>query len=175
MLGVRRVGLLSNHESIVWQMFQKGKTTRQIADKYEKETWSPAYVSRVLNRARKKIAKKLEEHANSHRLDIESLQDYKGLLIGYDYQTSTPVYILFTEEQGIIVWYKHDSYAGNSCPNCPKENDCRETLNSIIKEYDISLRPEETTIFMTKQSILIFNKLAAKGITRYKRDGGDKT
>jgi len=167
------MGLLSNHESIVWQEFQKGKTTRLIADEYEPEQWSPAYVSRVLNRARKKIAKKLEEHANSHRLDIESLLDYKGLLIGYDYQTSTPVYIVFTEKQGIIVWYKHDSYAGKFCPKCPKETDCRETLDSIIEEYGISLRPEETTIFMTNQSILIFNKLAAKDIGRYKRNGGD--
>jgi hypothetical protein len=167
------MGLLSNHESIVWREFQKGKTTRLIADEYEAEHWSPAYVSRVLNRARKKIAKKLKEHANSHRLDIESLLDYKGLLIGYDYQTSTPVYILFTEEQGIIVWYNHDSYAGNFCPDCPKENDCRETLDNIIREYNISLRPEESIIFMTKQSILIFNKLAAKDIARYKRDGGD--
>ena len=167
------MGLLSNHESIVWQEFQKGKITRQIADEYEKENWSPAYVSRVLNRARQKIAKKLKEHATSHRLDIESILDYKGLLIGYDYQTSTPVYILFTEKQGIVVWYKHDSYAGKFCPKCPKETDCRETLDSIIKEYGISLRPEETTLFMTKQSILIFNRLAAKDVGRYKRNGGD--
>ena len=83
------------------------------------------------------------------------------------------MYIVFTEKQGIIVWYKHDSYAGKFCPKCPKETDCRETLDSIIKEYGISLRPEETTIFMTNQSILIFNKLAAKDIGRYKRNGGD--
>ena len=167
------MGLLSNHESIVWKEFQKGNTTSQIAEKHKNQQWTPAYTSRVLNRARKKIAKKLKEHANSHRLDIESLLDYKGLLIGYDYQTSTPVYILFTEKQGIVVWYKHDSYAGKFCPKCPKETDCRETLDSIIKEYGISLRPEETTLFMTKQSILIFNRLAAKDVGRYKRNGGD--
>ena len=106
------MGLLSTHESIVWQEFQKGNTTSQIAEKHKNQQWSPAYVSRVLNRARKKITKKLKEHANSHRLDIESLLDYKGLLIGYDYQTSTPVYIIFTQEQGIVVWYQHEFYAG---------------------------------------------------------------
>jgi hypothetical protein len=168
------MGLLSNHESSVWKEFQKGKTTSQIANKHKNQQWSPAYVSRVLNRARKKIAKKLKEHANSHRLDIESLLDYKGLLIGYDYQTSTPVYIIFTQEHGIIVWYQHESYAGKLCPECPKETECKQALNSISKEYDISLRPQETALYMTKKSTSIFNKLAAKTIPRYKREGGDK-
>ena len=90
------MGLLSSHESIVWREFQRGKTTSEIAEDHTADGWSPAYVSRVLNRARKKIAKALKEHANSHRLDIETLLDYKGLLIGFDYQTSTQVYIIFT-------------------------------------------------------------------------------
>lgn len=167
------MGLLSNHELIVWKEFQKGKTTSSIADEYKTEQWSPAYVSRVLNRARKKIAKKLKEHANSHRLDVETVLDYKGLLIGFDYQASAPVFIVFTERLGIIVWYKHDSYAGKLCPKCPKEGECRETLNTVVGEYCISLRPDERNLFMTNRSIAIFNKLAAKDIPRYKRHGGD--
>ncbi|UCF45033.1 MAG: hypothetical protein JSW44_04600 [Candidatus Bathyarchaeota archaeon] len=167
------MGLLSTHESIVWQEFQKGKNTSSIAEEYKAVDWSPAYVSRVLNRARKKIAKTLTEHANSHRLDIETLLDYKGLLIGYDYQTSAQVYIAYTEKLGTIVWYKHDSYAGKLCPDCPKEEECRETLDTIIKEHNISLRADEETLCMTNQSIAVFNKLAAKETPRYKRQGGD--
>ena len=79
-------------------------------------------MSRVLNRAREKIAKTLKEHANSHRLDIEALLDYKRLLIGYDYQASVQMYIVYTEKLGTVVWYKHDSYAGKLCPECPKES-----------------------------------------------------
>jgi hypothetical protein len=171
--GTISLGLLSSHESIVWQEFQKGKNTSAIAEEYKAEAWSPAYVSRVLNRARKKIAKTLKEHANSHRLDIETLLDYKGLLIGYDYQTSSQVYIVYTEKLGAIVWFKHDSYAGKLCPECPKVKECRETLDTIIEEYDISLRAEEKQLFMTEQSVAIFNKLAAKETPRYKRQGGD--
>ena len=167
------MGLLSSHESVVWRDFQKGKNTSAIADVREADGWTPAYVSRVLNRARKKIAKTLKEHANSHRLDIETLLDYKGLLIGYDYQTSSQVYIVYTENLGTVVWYKHDSYAGKLCPECPKEKECRATLDTIINEYDISLRPDEEQLFMTSQSISIFNKLAAKEAPRYKRQGGD--
>ena len=163
------MGLLSTHESIVWQEFQKGKNTSSIAATHKKDAWSPAYVSRVLNRARKKIAKTLKEHANSHRLDIETLLDYKGLLIGFDYQTNTQVYIIFTEKNGIIVWYEHDSYAGKLCPNCPKEEECRETLDNITNEYGIQLRNDEKQIYMTEQSIAIFNKLAAMETPRYKR------
>jgi len=167
------MGLLSSHESIVWQEFQMGKSTSSIAEEHKAEAWSSAYVSRVLNRARKKIAKVLKEHANSHRLDIETLLDYKGLLIGFDYQTSAQVYIIFTEKLGTIVWYKHDSYAGKLCPECPKENECRDTLDTIIHEHNIQLRDDEKQLYMTEQSIAIFNKLAAKETPRYKRHGGD--
>jgi hypothetical protein len=123
----------------------------------------------VLNRARKKIAKALNEQASSHRLDVESLQDYKGLLIGFDYQANAQVYIIFTMKLGVIVWYRHDSYAGKLCPECPKEAECRETLDTIMDEYNITLRPDEEQLPMTQQSIAIFNKLAAKEIPRYKR------
>ena len=167
------VGLLSTHESIVWQEFQTGENTSSIAETHKTESWNPAYVSRVLNRARKKIAKTLKEHANSHRLDIETLLDYKGLLIGFDYQTSSQVYIIFTEKFGTVVWYKHDSYAGKLCPNCPKEEECRETLDTITHEHKIQLRADEKQLYMTNQSIAIFNKLAAKETPRYRRQGGD--
>lgn len=167
------MGLLSDHESVVWKNFQLGKNTSSIAEEHRSDSWSPAYVSRVLNRARKKIEKTLKEHANSHRLDVETLLDYKGLLIGFDYQTSTQVYIIFTEKLGTVVWYKHDSYAGKLCPDCPKETDCKETLDAIIREHDIRLRDDEENQYMTKKAIAIFNKLAAKETPRYRRKGGD--
>ena len=106
------MGLLSAHEAIVWARFQKGESTSEIAEESGEEKWTSAYVSRVLNRARNKIEKALRDHATSHRLDKESIQDYKGLLIGFDYQANAQVYMVFTIELGIIVWYKHDSYAG---------------------------------------------------------------
>lgn len=167
------MGALSKDESTVWRQFQKGKNTSTIAEEHTPEHWTPAYVSRVLNRAREKIAKTLKEHANSHRLDIETLSDYKGLLIGYDYQTSSQVYIVYTEKLGIIVWYKHDSYGGRLCPQCPKMTECKETLCTIIDEYNLPLRPDEKELPITKQAIAVFNKLAAKETPRYKRKGGD--
>jgi hypothetical protein len=167
------MGILSKDEAIVWQEFQKGKNTSLIAEEHTAEAWTPAYVSRVLNRAREKIFKTLKEHANSHRLDIETLLDYKGLLIGFDYQTSSQVYILYTEKLGAIVWYKHESYGGKLCPQCPKENECRETLDTIIGEYNIQLRDDEKQLHMTEQSIAVVSKLAAKEAPRYKRKGGD--
>ncbi len=167
------MGILSNDETVVWQEFQKGKNTSTIAEEHQAQNWAPAYVSRVLNRAREKIAKTLREHANSHRLDIETLLDYKGLLIGFDYQTSSQVYIVYTEKLGAIVWYKHESYAGKLCPDCPKENECGETIDAIIQEYNIQLRPQEKQLCITDQAIVVFNKLAAKETPRYKRKGGD--
>lgn len=163
------MGLLSHDEHEVWRKFQQGESTSAIAKASPKESWSVAYVSRVLNRARKKIAKTLLDEARSHRLDVESLLDYNGLLIGFDYQANTQVYILYTMKLGVVVWYSHDSYADKLCPECPKQKECRETLNAIIKEYAIKLRPDEKELYMTQQSIAIFNKLAAKEIPRYQR------
>jgi hypothetical protein len=167
------MGILSTDESIVWRQFQKGKNTSTIAEEHSTQQWTPAYVSRVLNRAREKIAKTLTENANSHRLDIETLLDYNGILIGFDYQTSSQVYIVYTEKLGTIVWYKHESYGDKHCPQCPKEKECRETLDTIIEEYIIPLRPDEKKRCMTDQAIAVFNKLAAKETPRYKRKGGD--
>jgi hypothetical protein len=39
----------------------------------------------------------------------------------------------------------------------------------VMSEYSIELRPDEETLYMTRQSTAIFNKLAAKEIPRYKR------
>jgi hypothetical protein len=167
------MGLLSTQEAIVWNEFQKGKSTGTISEERREENMSPAYVSRVLNRARKKISDALEEHAESHRLDVESLQDYKGLLIGFDYQANAQVYIVYTEKLGVIVWYRHDSYAGKLCPECPKEADCSEALDAIVGEYHIELRPDEEELPMTRKSTAIFNKLAAKEVPRYKRKGSE--
>jgi len=153
------MGLLSAHEAKVWLEFQRGKPTSVIADESE-EGWSPAYVSRVLNRARRKISDALENHAVSHRLDVESLLDYKGLLIGFDYQANAQVYIVYTEEMGIIVWYKHESYGG----------ECQEALDVVMGEYAIELRPDEEELPMTGKSTAIFNKLAAKESPRYQRN-----
>ncbi len=214
------MGLLSEHEAIVWQEFQRGLSTSEIAklsqeprwlyrhglvseddkeksfktiqaikrelaqarspaesrriqrrlDRYKSELgWSSAYVSRVLSRARKKIERTLRDHATSHRLDVESVLDYKGLLIGFDYQANTQVFIVFTLRLGVVVWYKHNSYAGKLCHECPKEKACRETLDTVIQEYNLRLREDETGLPMTQQSILVFHKLAAKEVPRYRR------
>ena len=93
------------------------------------------------------------------------------MLIGFDYQANTQVYIVFTMKLGVVVWYKHDSYAGKLCPECPKQKECRETLDTIIEEYGIRLRPDEEELPMTQQSVAIFHKLAAKQIPRYQRSG----
>ena len=151
-----------------------GKSTGTIADERVDEGWSPSYVSRVLNRARKKIAEVLREFADSHRLDVESLLDYKGLLIGFDYQANAQVYIVYTEKLGIVAWYMHDSYVGKLCPKCPKEAECGETLEAVVEEYDLELRPDEEELPMTRRSIAVFNKLAAKEIPRYRRKGSDQ-
>ncbi len=163
------MGLLSKHESTVWTQFHQGYSTSEIAENNTEEKWTPAYTSRVLNRARGKIRKTIEDHAKSHRLDIISIQDYKGILIGFDFQANTQVYIVYTEKQGVLVWYRHDSYGGKLCHECPSEEECRETLDTIAHEYNLVLRSEEHTLPMTELSIIVFNRLAAKEIPRYRR------
>lgn len=163
------MGLLSKHENTVWTQFHKGYATSEIAENNPEEKWTPAYTSRVLNRARNKIRKALEAQAKSHRLDISSVQDYKGLLIGFDFQANTRVYIVYTEKLGTVVWYRHDSYGGKMCHECPSEGECSESLDTIVQEYNLKLRQEEQELPMTERSIVIVNMLASKEIPRYRR------
>ncbi len=144
---------------------------------------SAAYVSRVLSRAKSKIEDTLKQHANSHRLDTENVDGEKGVLTGFDYQANTNVYIVFTLGLGVIIWYEHTNYGGKLCDGtpfesqkssdgkqCPKLEECRETLNTILKEYNLTLNPKEEEMYMTQQSIRIFGKLGAKQLPRYQRE-----
>jgi hypothetical protein len=144
---------------------------------------SAAYVSRVLSRAKSKIEDTLNQHANSHRLDTENVDGEKGVLTGFDYQANTNVYIVFTLGLGVIIWYEHTNYGGKLCDGtpfdplkpsdekqCPKLTECRETLNTILKEYNLTLNPKEEEMYMTQQSTRIFGKLGAKQLPRYQRE-----
>lgn len=213
------MGLLSNHEAVVWWEYHHGKPTSDIFSEYEKpkdipeyifeilareidskikdpkkakrekdkirriQFTSAAYVSRVLSRAKEKIEGTLRQHANSHRLDTENVDGEKGILTGFDYQTSTNVYIVFTLSLGVITWFEHANYGGKLCDGtpadpakksdgrqCPKLEECRETLDTILKEYNLTLNPMDEEMYMTRQSIRIFGKLGAKQLPRYQRE-----
>jgi len=144
---------------------------------------SAAYVSRVLSRAKSKIEDSLKQHANSHRLDMVNVDGEKGVLTGFDYQANTNVYIVFTLKLGVIVWYEHSSYGGKLCDGtpvnprvksdgkqCPRLEECRETLDTILDEYNLTMTPKEEEMYMTEQSIRIFGKLGAKQLPRYQRE-----
>ncbi|TFF92586.1 hypothetical protein EU545_00575, partial [Candidatus Thorarchaeota archaeon] len=159
------------------------KLKKELAKIRSVQFSSSAYVSRVLSRAKSKIEETLKEHANSHRLDIENVNGEKGLLTGFDYQANTNVYIVFTLSLGVIVWYEHTDYGGKLCDgapfspdaktdggSCPKREECRETLDTILREYKLSLNTREEELYMTEQSIRIFAKLGQKQLPRYQRE-----
>jgi len=213
------MGILSNHEAVVWWEYHHGKPTSDIFSIYENPSDIPeyifeilsaeiderikdskkakrekekmrkiqfssaAYVSRVLSRAKSKIEDALKQHANSHRLDIENVDGEKGILTGFDYQANTNVYIVFTLKLGVIIWYEHTNYGGKLCDGtpfssqaksdgkpCPKVDECRETLDVILKEHGLTLNPKEEDMYMTEQSTRIFGKLGAKQLPRYQRE-----
>lgn len=212
------MGLLSNHEAVVWWEYHHGRSTSEIFSEYEGsrdipeyvfkvlsrvidekfsgkkaqeekkklreiEFSSSAYVSRVLSRAKSKIEESLKQHANSHRLDIETVDGESGILTGFDYQANTNVYIVFTLGYGVIVWYEHTNYGGKLCDGspynsqqksdespCPKREECRETLDAILNEYNLKLNPKEEDMYMTEQSVRIFGKLGTKPLPRYQRE-----
>jgi hypothetical protein len=160
------------------------KKAKKEKDKVRKMQFSSAaYVSRVLSRAKSKIEDSLKQHANSHRLDTENVNGERGILTGFDYQANTNVYIVFTLKLGVIVWYEHSNYGGKLCDGtpfnpqaksdgkpCPKVEECGETLNTILGEYNLTLNPKEDEMYMTEQSIRIFGKLGSKQLPRYQRE-----
>jgi hypothetical protein len=160
------------------------KKAKREKDKVRKIQFSSAaYVSRVLSRAKSKIEGALKQQANSHRLDTENVDGEKGILTGFDYQTSRTVHIVFTLRLGIITWYEHADYGGKLCDGtpagpqkksdgkpCPKLDECRETLDVVLREYNLTLNPKEKEMYMTEQSNNIFRKLGSKQLPRYQRE-----
>jgi hypothetical protein len=53
----------------------------------------------------------------------------------------------------------------------PKEVECRETLDTIIEEYNIPLRPDEKSLYMTQQAIAVFITTSRQRNSRYSERG----
>ncbi|MHA2294821.1 MAG: hypothetical protein ACXAEU_01525 [Candidatus Hodarchaeales archaeon] len=140
-----------------------GSLVDQLENKRgEKLTGSPdaRFVSKLKSTGLDKIAKSLENLAQSMRLDYDHFDDYKqkskkyhkkslGILKGFNFSLNTYVYLVYTFgkdisgergmssfSSGAIAWYIHDA---STCKNCHTGGECYEVLEQIMRERSLEV------------------------------------
>ena len=121
--------ILSTDETAVFSAMDAGLSPKEISVKLSKEE---GYIRKTQSRIRKKIDKELKKAANMHRLqfaDNDIMRD-QGILKCFDWVINTYVFLVFTPETGILIYYTHDCSS-----NC--EITCSETLDLICTERGV--------------------------------------
>ena len=121
--------ILSTDEKAVFKEMNAGLRPTTISEKLSKDD---GYIRKTQSRIRKKIDKELKKAANMLRLQFtdEDIMRDQGILKCFDWVINTYVFLVFTPETGILIYYTHDCSS-----NC--EITCSETLDLICTERGV--------------------------------------
>ncbi len=136
--------ILTENELDIFNLVNEGFNAQQIAEKLNKQ---PSYIRKTKSVIRKKLEKELKRIANSLRLDpdLANIPADAGVMTGFDWQHNTIVYLIFTVEKGIIVWWKHECLTNE----CQKRN--QEIIDLICRERGINLSSKEQQLPLLEQ------------------------
>ncbi|MFX0014469.1 MAG: hypothetical protein ACFFB2_09035 [Promethearchaeota archaeon] len=153
---MQRPDFLSDYEFEVLRLTNEGKNADEIAQLLKRKNAGSIYKTRVV--VWRKIEEQLKNIAKSLRLDpdLTRMPKNSGLLVSYDWTNDTKVYIIFTTDEGILAWYEH--HCSNKCQ--PK---CQQTLDLIIRERNIVLSKEQTSLPILEQFRFVFSEIQVKG------------
>lgn len=144
--------ILTENELDIFNLVNEGFNGQQIAEKLNKQ---PSYIRKTKSVIRKKLEKELKRIASSLRLDsdLTHIPTDTGVMTGFDWQHNTKVYLIFTEEKGIIVWWKHECLT----EECRKRN--QEIINLICRERKITLSSKEQELPLLEQFEKVFQEI----------------
>ena len=134
----------------IWKLNRDKKSGRIIAK--EKEV-SPAFVSKTLKEANKRIQDLIANQANSNKIRVDLLDVELGYAIGYSKMLNVKAYITFSPMNGVQVWYEHKG----DCASCELLNTCRNVLIQEFKERGIKI--ENDTLAPTDLGEILFQEL----------------
>lgn len=143
-----------NLEEILQQLENSRKNEENVMDRRFKAKIDVRSISKFKSLGLKKIRKSLDLQAKLLNLDktvqpfdkeidhlsekdSEILKNNLGVLTGFDYRLNTQVYIIYTVEKGIFVWYEH-----HCNDRCMKQ--CNELLELLKSEHNIKFTSEIT-------------------------------
>lgn len=144
--------ILTENELDIFHLVNEGFNAQEIAEKLEKQ---PSYIRKTKSVIRKKLEKELKRIANSLRLDpdLANIPADSGVMTGFDWQHNTKVYLIFTEEKGIVVWWKHECLTDE----CQKRN--LEILDLICRERGITLSSKEQKLPLLEQFEIVIKEI----------------
>lgn len=144
--------ILTENELGIFHLVNEGFNAQEIAEKLDKQ---PSYIRKTKSVIRKKLEKELKRIANSLRLDhdLANIPANTGVMTGFDWQHNTKVYLIFTEEEGIVVWWKHECLTDE----CQKRN--QEILDLICRERGIILSSKEQELPLLEQFEIVIKEI----------------
>lgn len=109
----------------------------------------------MLNVARSKIIRALNEAAEVNRIQVRHLDVEKGILVGYSREFDHKVVITYSPKNGIRIWYAHDE----ECKECQFDREWVKIILDEAEERGIKLSEEELQLSPPQLAKIIFKKI----------------
>lgn len=148
-------GYLTSKQSKIWGLKISGKQEAQIARELNITRQT---VHQTMDIANKRIFDALKETAQVNKIEINMIDESKGILSGYSPHFDTKAYITFSAKNGVQIWYKHEGH----CNNCKQLKKCREMLVAEANERNFLLTDDIESIVPSKLAQTLLSKLSGE-------------
>lgn len=122
----------TKRQSLIWLKRRQKVPPSQIAVELGV---SRPFVSQAQRIAEQRIGKLLAHAARVNRIRLDHLSKEYGFAVGYSPINKTTVYITYSPEFQIQVWYDHEG----DCKSCSLRAECDEILRGLASEWQIGL------------------------------------
>ncbi len=146
----RRVKYPSRKQIDYWSLSRNQFSGREIA---AKKDVTPGMVSKTLSEANNRIKALLQNAARMNKITLEVISPELGYARGTSHMFNVAVYITFSPDNGVQVWYDHKG----SCVQCERYAFCRDTILQEFKERNIEV--ENPTLRPTDLVEILLNNL----------------
>ncbi len=142
---------LTSRETSIWDLRRRSNTQSDIGRLLG---ISRQAAHKSLAQIDVKVEQAFNEAAKTNNLEIRRIDLVNGLMEAYSPTHRLPVFVSFSQANGLRVWYMHE---GN-CASCGYEKECRIYLQKEAKERNASLSPEESDLPPTLLALKVFNQ-----------------
>ena len=119
------------------------------------------YVSKLKSTGLKKIHNSLMDLSKTLRIDIKDepkkyIDKIKACIHGLHFVINTEIFLIYTLEEGPIVWYKHNS---TTCEECNPKGKCSQVLELIIHERKLEIPNKLNNEPIDKKADWVFQEI----------------
>jgi hypothetical protein len=101
---------------------------------------SRPFVSKAQRIAEERIGKLLKHAASVNRVKLDHMSTHYGFGVGYCATHQMDTFVLYSPKIGVQIWFDHDG----ECGSCAEERECKQTLEQIALEWEVSLKKKQT-------------------------------